>query len=121
MTRILRLNMTDRTYRVEETPAEYANKGGRCLTSAIVAAEVPPLCHPLGPNNKVVFAPGMITGSIAPTSARVSVGGKSPLTGGIKESNSGASWAQDIAAMGIKALIVEGQPKEKDKYWGAHL
>jgi aldehyde:ferredoxin oxidoreductase len=121
MTRILRLNMTDRTYRVEETPAAYANRGGRWLTSSIVAAEVPPLCHPLGPNNKVVFAPGMITGSIAPTSARVSVGGKSPLTGGIKESNSGASWSQDIAAMGIKALIVEGQPKEKDKYWGAHL
>ncbi len=119
MTRILRLNLTDQSYRLEDTPAAYEKMGGRWLSSSIVAAEVPPLCHPLGPNNKVVFAPGMITGSIAPTSARVSVGGKSPLTGGIKEANSGASWAQDIANMGIKALIVEGMPKDRDRFWGA--
>jgi aldehyde:ferredoxin oxidoreductase len=121
MAKILRLNMTDLSFRVEEVPADYKNMGGRWLSSSLVASEVPPDCHPLGPNNKVVFAPGMITGTNAPTSARVSVGGKSPLTGGIKESNSGASWAQDLANMRIKALIVEGQPLEKDKYWGAYL
>jgi aldehyde:ferredoxin oxidoreductase len=121
MAKLVRLNMTDRSYRIEDVSSDYKNMGGRWLSSSLVAAEVPPLCHPLGPNNKVVFAPGMITGTIAPTSARVSVGGKSPLTGTIKESNSGASWAQDLARMRIKALVIEGQPQEKEKYWGAYL
>jgi aldehyde:ferredoxin oxidoreductase len=113
--------MTDSTSRLEDVPSDYQNMGGRWLSSSLVASEVPPLCHPLGPNNKVVFAPGIITGTNAPTSARVSVGGKSPLTGGIKEANSGASWAQDLANMRIKAIIVEGQPLKKDKYWGVYL
>jgi len=108
---ILRLNMADLSYRLEEVPAKYQHLGGRGLTSTIVHDEVPPLCHPLGPNNKLVFAPGIVTGTAAPTSARVSVGAKSPLTGGIKESNAGTSWAQHIANMQIKAIVVEGQAK----------
>ena len=114
---ILRVDMSNRTYRLEDVPADYANLGGRGLTSTIIHDEVPPLCHPLGPNNKLVFAPGMITGSSAPTSARVSVGTKSPLTGGIKEANAGSSWAQYLAYMQIKAMIVEGQPDERGQYW----
>src|SRR4030043_73257 len=113
---ILRLNMTDRSYRLEEVPEAYKNLGGRGLTSNLVADEVPPLAHPLGPNNKLVFAPGLVTGTSAPTSARVSAGGKSPLTGGIKEANAGTSWAQDVANMHVKAIVVEGQPKEKGKW-----
>jgi aldehyde:ferredoxin oxidoreductase len=119
--KILRLNMTDRTYHLEDVTTVYKNLGGRGVTSTIVRDEVPPLCHPLGPNNKLVFAPGIVTGTKAPTSARISVGAKSPLTGGIKESNAGSAWSQHIAAMQIKALVVEGQTKEKGKYWLAHL
>jgi len=118
---ILRVNMTDRTYRFSEVPEAYKNLGGRGLTSTIVNDEVPPLCHPLGPNNKLVFAPGIVTGTSASTSARISVGAKSPLTGGIKESNAGSPWPQHLAMMQIKALVVEGQPKEKGKYWMAYL
>ena len=72
--KFLRLNMTDLSYHLEEAPETYRNMGGRWITSSIVAAEVPPLAHPLGSANKVVFAPGIITGTTAPTSARVSVG-----------------------------------------------
>ena len=118
---ILRINMADRSYRLEEVAAAYKNLGGRGMTSTIVHDEVPPLSHPLGPNNKLVFAPGIVTGTAAPTSARISVGAKSPLTGGIKESNAGAAWAQHLAFMQIKGLVVEGQPKEKGKYWMAYL
>jgi aldehyde:ferredoxin oxidoreductase len=118
---ILRLNMTDRTYRLEEVPAAYKNLGGRGMTSTLVLDEVPPLSHPLGPNNKLVFAPGIVTGTAAPTSARISLGAKSPLTGGIKESNAGSAWSQYLAFMQIKAMVVEGQPKEKGKSWMAYL
>ncbi len=117
----IRINMSDRTYRVEPAPETYKNFGGRGMTSSVVADEVPPLSHPLGPNNKLVFSPGIVTGTAAPTSARVSVGGKSPLTGGIKEANAGTSWARDLAVMQVKALVVEGQPKDQSKSWGVKL
>ncbi len=82
---ILRLNMTDRSYKLEELPEKYKHLAGRGLTSTIVHDEVPPTCHPLGPNNKLVFSPGVTTGTSSPTSARISAGAKSPLTGTIKQ------------------------------------
>ncbi|MFC1951763.1 aldehyde ferredoxin oxidoreductase family protein [Chloroflexota bacterium] len=117
MSKILRVNMTDLTAKFEDVPEKYRLVGGRGLTSAITCDEVPPTCHPLGPNNKVTFATGIVTGTSAPTSGRISVGGKSPLTGTIKESNSGGVAPQKLARLGIKAIIVEGQPKEKGKFW----
>ena len=118
---LVRVNMTDRTYQVTEVPEKYKYLAGRALTSNIVADEVPPLAHPLGPNNKLVFSAGFVTGTSAPTAARISVGGKSPLTGGIKEANAGAAWGADLAVMRIRGLIIEGQPKEKDRFWGLHI
>ncbi|MCX6034076.1 MAG: aldehyde ferredoxin oxidoreductase [Chloroflexi bacterium] len=118
---IIRVNMTDQTYKVEDVPKAYKYLAGRAMTSTLVADEVPPLCHPLGPNNKLIFSPGIVTGTPAPTSARISVGAKSPLTGGIKEANAGSSWGEDLADMQIKALVLEGQPKKKGKYWGLHI
>ncbi|MBA7639985.1 hypothetical protein ES703_47646 [subsurface metagenome] len=117
MTGILRVNMTDLTTKFEDVPEKYKLTGGRGLTSAITCAEVPPTCHPLGPNNKVTFAAGIVTGTAAPTSGRISIGGKSPLTGTIKETNSGGMAGQKLARLGIKAIIVEGQAKEKGKFW----
>jgi len=118
---IIRVNMTDQTYKMEDVPKAYKYLAGRAMTSTLVADEVPPLCHPLGPNNKLIFSPGIVTGTPAPTSARVSVGAKSPLTGGIKEANAGSSWGEDLADMQIKALVLEGQPKKKGKYCGLHI
>lgn len=117
---IVRVNMNDQSYKVEGIPEAYKYLAGRAMTSTLVADEVPPLCHPLGPNNKLVFSPGIVTGTPAPTSARLSVGAKSPLTGGIKESNAGSSWAADLARLQIRALVLEGQAP-KGKYWGLHL
>ena len=119
--KFLRINMTDRTAKYEEAPDKYKLMAGRWMTSTLVADEVPPTSHPLGPNNKIVFAPGWVTGTPAPTSARISVGGKSPLTGGIKESNAGSGWGPQQARLGLQAIIVEGYPKEKGKWWGVHV
>ncbi len=120
MDKILRVNMTDLSTKIEEVPAAWAGHGGRGLTSTIVAAEVPPTCHPLGPHNKLVFAPGLLTGTPAANSGRLSAGAKSPLTGTIKESNAGGTAAQLLARLGIKAMIIEGLPKE-DKWYSLHI
>jgi aldehyde:ferredoxin oxidoreductase len=114
--KIFRVNMTDLTTSVEAVPAAWAGHGGRGLTSTIVAAEVEPTCHPLGPKNKLVFAPGLLSGTVAANSGRLSVGAKSPLTGTIKEANAGGTAAQLLARAGCKALIVEGHPKD-DKWY----
>lgn len=118
---IVRVNMTDRSYKIEGIPEAYKYLAGRAMTSTLVADEVPPLCHPLGPNNKLVFSPGIVTGTPAPTSARLSVGAKSPLTGGIKESNAGSSWGADLADLQIRALVLGGQPPRNGKYWGLRI
>ena len=77
----------------EEPPGDYAGLGGRALTSTVVAKEVDPLCHALSADNKLVIAPGMLSGTSAVMSGRLSVGCKSPLTGTIKESNAGGQAA----------------------------
>lgn len=109
MAKILRVDLTSRKSSWEEMPERYSGLGGRGLTSAIVAAEVPPKADPLGPENVVVFAPGIIAGTSLPNSGRLSVGGKSPLTGTIKESNSGGSAARKLARLGISALVLQGK------------
>ncbi|NPA25056.1 MAG: aldehyde ferredoxin oxidoreductase [Deltaproteobacteria bacterium] len=114
--RIFRVNMGDMSVKIEEVPAAWAGLGGRALTSTIVAEEVKPTCHPLGKYNKLVFAPGLLSGTRAANSGRLSAGAKSPLTGTIKESNSGGTAAQLFARMGIKALIIEGVPEGEGFY-----
>ncbi|MHA2272492.1 MAG: aldehyde ferredoxin oxidoreductase C-terminal domain-containing protein [Candidatus Hodarchaeales archaeon] len=118
--RIIRVNMTDQTIKEEAFPEKYKTFGGRALTTNIVADEVDPLCHPLGPNNKIVIAPGFLTGTNAPSSGRLSVGGKGALTGTLKEANAGGITPQKLAKLGIKAVIIEGQPKE-DKWWNLYI
>src|SRR5512136_605138 len=97
MDRILRVDMSTLTIKEEPYPEDWAALGGRALSAKILLKEVDPKCDPLGPGNKVIFAPGFLSGSVAPTSGRMSVGAKSPLTGGIKEANSGGQAGQKLA------------------------
>jgi aldehyde:ferredoxin oxidoreductase len=113
MRNLLRVNMTDLSVTVEPVPEAWADYGGRALTDAIVYHEVPADTDPLGPANKLVFAPGTLGGTGAPNGGRLSVGAKSPLTGGIKESNSGGRAAHALAGVGYSAVVVEGAPAEK--------
>jgi aldehyde:ferredoxin oxidoreductase len=115
MDKLLRLNMTDLTVKDEPFPEEWTYLGGRGLSAKILLKEVDATCDPLGPGNKVVFAPGVLSGSMAPTSGRMSVGAKSPLTGGIKEANSGGQAGQKLMRLGYRALIVEGKAKDPEK------
>ena len=118
MDKILRINMGpdgDPKY-TEESLGGYQGLAGRGLTSGIVSKEVPPLCYPLGENNKLVIAPGMLSGSAAAMSGRISVGCKSPLTGGIKEANAGGQGSQVLARLGYAAIVLEGKPKDDTLY-----
>lgn len=118
--KIYRVNMSDLSFKIEDVPEKWKLLGGRGLTSTVIAEEVEPTSNPLGSKNKLVFAPGLLAGTKAANSGRLSVGAKSPLTGGIKESNSGGTAAQRLAKLGVKALIIEGIPKE-DKWYTIHV
>ena len=118
MDKILRINMgADGGPEVKvDSLGDYAGLGGRALTSTIVAKEVPPTCHPLSEDNKLVIAPGLLSGSTAAMSGRISVGCKSPLTGGIKEANAGGQPSQMLGRLGYAAIVLEGKPKENNLY-----
>jgi aldehyde:ferredoxin oxidoreductase len=109
--KILHVNMSTGEIFTEEIPGKYHLLGGRGLTSAIIAENVPANCHPLSKENRLIFAPGLLTGTTAPCSGRLSVGAKSPLTGTIKESNVGGTASQKIAQLGYAAVVIEGLPE----------
>ncbi len=110
--KILRIDMSALTTSFEDLPEEWTAIGGRGLSAKILNKEVPPETDPLGPEAKLVIAIGPLAGSMAPSFGRISVGAKSPLTLGIKESNSGGPAGQKLDRLGIRAIIVEGSPKD---------
>jgi aldehyde:ferredoxin oxidoreductase len=112
MAKILRINLSALSAKTEEVPEAYRKFGGRGLTACILDHEVNPKCDPLGIENKLIWAPGLMGGTTAPCSGRLSVGAKSPMTKGIKEANTGGSMAQKLAKLGFKAVIFEGKAKE---------
>ncbi|HSO27368.1 MAG TPA: aldehyde ferredoxin oxidoreductase C-terminal domain-containing protein [Anaerolineales bacterium] len=108
--KVWRVNLRDRTLSVESTPESWQPLGGRALLARILLDETPPECDPLGEHNKLVFAPGLLVGHMLSSCDRISIGAKSPLTGGIKEANAGGRTGLQLALLGIKALIIEGRP-----------
>ncbi|MFO7836700.1 MAG: aldehyde ferredoxin oxidoreductase C-terminal domain-containing protein [Candidatus Thorarchaeota archaeon] len=117
MSRILRINMSKLSHKWEDVPKKYEALAGRAFTSTVVAEEVDPTCHPLREYNKFVISPGLLAGTSAPSSGRLSVGAKSPLTGGIKEANAGGLTATRLGKLGVRGIIIEGKPPENDDNW----
>ncbi len=113
---VLRINVTTGSIVEEPTPERYSGLGGRGLTSAIISDLVPADCDPLGEDNLLIFAPGLLSGTPLANSGRLSIGAKSPLTGGIKESNVGGTMATALARHGISAVIVTGKAQEGALY-----
>ena len=112
--RIVRINVeSEEKYNEEITSdSKFFLLGGRGLSSQIILDEVPPLCDPLGDENKLILANGLLTGSPFPCSARTSVGAKSPLTNGIKEANVGGRPSIMLASYGIRAIVLEGKSQD---------
>ena len=118
--KIVRVDMSSGNIEVSEYPEQWKLLGGRALLSRILLEECDPICDPLGSANLLVIAPGALAGSNAPTSGRLSIGCKSPLTGGIKEANVGGEPGQDLMKLGIRAIIVSGAASD-DGRWGLVL
>ncbi len=110
--KILRIDMSRLRVSEEPVPDGWRMLGGRALTSRIVSEEVAARTHPLSPDAKLVFAPGLLGGTAITTSGRTSFGGKSPLMNGLKESNVGGVLGHKLAKLGIKAVIVENAPQD---------
>src|SRR2546428_312619 len=87
-------------------PQRYA--GGRGLIAHYLLKYVPKGADPLGPDNILVIAPGVLTGAPVPGAGRHSVGAKSPLTGGFGESESGGYWGAELKRAGWDGIVFHG-------------
>jgi aldehyde:ferredoxin oxidoreductase len=99
----------------QEEAGKYNGYGSRGFIARFMNDEVDPTCEPLGINNKLIICTGLLGGTMVSSSGRLSVGGKSPLTNGIKEASSGGTAANDLARHGIRAVIFERLPAADDK------
>ncbi len=117
--KLIYVDMHEREIREVEEP-RYEHFGGRALIDHILLDQVRPTCDALGPHNRLIFAPGLLAGSGVATAGRLSVGAKSPLTGGVKEANAGGTAGDTLAKMDIKGIVVEGQP-EPGALWLLHV
>jgi len=109
--KLLRVNLTKGTCTPEPLNMEWAQEylGQRGLATKYFCAEVDPKVDPLAPANKLIFATGPLTGTMASTSARYSVITKGPLTGAIACSNSGGYFGAELRFAGWDMIIFEGK------------
>ncbi|MGQ9630402.1 MAG: aldehyde ferredoxin oxidoreductase family protein [bacterium] len=117
--KILRVNLSTGKVSTEELDPEAAEKfiGGRGLATKVLLDEIDPTVDPLSPRNKVIFATGPLTGTLATSSGRYMVVTKSPLTGAIACSNSGGFWGPELKFAGFDMVIVEGRARNPLYLW----
>jgi aldehyde:ferredoxin oxidoreductase len=118
--KLLRVNMSEHQVHWEPVPPIYEKLGGRALIARLLLEEIPPTCDALGPLNKLIFAPGLLGGGGVSTAGRLSVGGKSPLTNGVKETNAGGTAGDTLPKLGVKAIVIEGQ-FQNDEWYLLHI
>ena len=119
--RLLRIDMTTLETSFEPYPEAWKLLGGRALTARVLREQADPGCDPLGPENLLVMAPGVLSGTAVPTSGRISFGSKSPLTGGIKEANAGGEPGQHLMKLGIRVVVVTGQPADASRRYALEI
>ena len=117
--KILRVNLTEGVVSVEEPGVVYLRRymGGWNLIADVLLREVPKGADPLGPENVLVFAPGVLTGLAISGASRNAVGAKSPLTGTFGASEVGGDWGAQFKRAGFDALIVEGASERPVYLW----
>jgi aldehyde:ferredoxin oxidoreductase len=117
--RIARINLDTQKVTIESPTEAYYRRylGGRGFIVHTLLKEVPQKIDPFGPENKIIFALGPITGHPFAGSGRNSVGCKSPLSGGYGESEAGGYWGAELKKAGYDGLIIEGISKKPVYLW----
>ena len=109
--KVLRVNLTEGTIKTEPLNMGWAEKylGQRGLATKYLVEEIDPKTDPLGPGNKMIFATGPLTGTMAATGGRWSAVTKGALTGAIACSNSGGQFGGELKQAGWDLVILEGR------------
>lgn len=117
--KILHVDLSSGKTRVEILPDDLYLKlvGGRGLVAYLLLRDMPAGADPLGPDNLLIFAPGILQGANLPGSGRHGVGGKSPLTGGLGSAEAGGWWGHEFKRAGFDALVVHGQAAAPVYLW----
>jgi aldehyde:ferredoxin oxidoreductase len=117
--RVLRVNLSNESVTIENPDEKFYRMylGGEGFIAYYLLREVKPGIDPLGPENKLIFAAGPLTGAPIPGCGRNSIGAKSPLTGGFGESEVGGSWGAELKRAGFDAIIIEGEAREPAYLW----
>lgn len=112
--KMLRVNLSSGSITIEEPTEEFYRKyfGGTGFIAHYLLRELPKGIDPLGPDNKIIFALGIMTGHPIPGAGRNSVGAKSPLTGGIGFSEAGGFWGAELKRAGFDTVIIEGKSQK---------
>ena len=117
--KILRVNLTDQTAKKEKLPLKVARDfiGGAGFGIKYLYDEVKAGADPLGPENKLFFAPGPFSGTTVPCASRIAVTGKSPLTGAVGMCLSGGFFPAELKLAGYDILIIEGKAEKPTYVW----
>ena len=109
--KILRVDLSTKAIKVEKYPESFYRTycGGEGIIGYFLLKEVPKKADPFGTENRLIFAAGPLTGVPSGGCGRHSVGGKSPLTGGFGEADSGGYWGAELKFSGFDAIVVEGK------------
>ena len=117
--KILHVNLTDGRNWIEQLPDDVYLRlvGGRALVAYLLLRDLPAGADPLGPDNLLIFAPGILQGTNLPGAGRHGVGAKSPLTGALASSEAGGWWGHEFKRTGYDALVIHGRAAEPVYLW----
>lgn len=117
--KILRVDLSTRKIWCETLDPHFYRKyiGGWGIVAYYLLKELEPGIDPLGPDNRLIFATGVYTGTQLSGSGRSAIGAKSPLTGGFGEGDVGGFFGVELVRAGYDALIVQGQAQTPVYLW----
>ena len=117
--KVLRVDLSKNTVSIDHAREHFYRYyfGGRGLISYYLLKELTAGVDPLGPDNKLIFATGLVTGIPLGGCGRNSVGGKSPLTGAYGDAEVGGYWGAELKHAGYDAIIIEGKAKKPVYLW----
>ncbi len=112
--KVLRINLSENKVSVQKIDAEVLTKfvGGRGLAVKILWDELKPGVDPLSPENKLIIAAGPLTGIVGPSTGKLVVAAKSPLTNGYGDGNVGTIASVQLRKAGYDAIVIDGASKK---------